>query len=103
VTLILLDEAIAEAKRDSEWYDDKRQGLGDEFLEDLERTLARLVASPLSFPRYEARRIRAEVRRILCERFSHAVIFQLAHDAIYVLSICHTSRRPAYWRKRVVE
>lgn len=101
--LIVLDEAHEEAERAAAWYDEKRTGLGDDFLDDLEKTLAKVAADPLRFPRYEARRIRVEVRRALFERFSHIAVFQIVADVIYVLSICHSSQRPAYWRKRVID
>jgi hypothetical protein len=44
----------------ADWYEDQRQGLGDEFLDAIGETLERVNAAPLSYPkdRLDERKLR---------------------------------------------
>ena len=41
------EAGIAEAAR---WYDDRQPGLGEAFVDEVDRTLARALENPLAFP-----------------------------------------------------
>ena len=51
-------EADAEALEARQWYEERRPGLGEEFAEEVSKTIARIVENPLQFP---------QVRFQLCE------------------------------------
>ena len=40
-------EADAELEAAALWYDERQPGLGDDFLDEFERTLRRIVSEPL--------------------------------------------------------
>ncbi len=87
-----------EVERDVEgaftWYENKRLGLGQEFLTELRATYDRIVDGPLRYPV-----LRAEIRRALLQRFPYAVYFAI-QDRIVVVAVLHAGRDPAEWQRR---
>lgn len=78
------------------WYDQQADGLGTEFLDELDRVIRRAVAYPLS-----AREIEPGLRRGLLARFPYGVIYGLEGDIIIVVAVAHLHREPRYWVDRV--
>lgn len=58
-----LEDAVA-------WYDSHSVGLGTQFLDDLDRTVRRIVAYPFSSPEIEP-----GLRRCLLSRFPYGIIY----------------------------
>ena len=84
-----LDDAVA-------WYDQQADGLGNEFLDELDRVIRRVVAYPLS-----ALEIESGLRRGLLARFPYGIIFGLDGDTVVVVAVAHLHREPRYWADRV--
>ena len=96
IALIVKPEAQADIEGAKVWYDGERDGLGAEFVSELDSTLARVRAMPHQFPD-----VRRGVRRALLHRFPYAVYFVLhTRDAGAVLAVLHQHRRPGTWLKR---
>ena len=89
-------DARLELREAADFYDLERPGLGSEFLDEVERTIKRIVAHPESSPV-----VLGHVRRCLISRFPFSVIYSLRDGAIRVSAFAHTSRRPFYWRERI--
>ena len=94
------ESAAAELAEAVRWHEEKRPGLGAEF-RDLVSTVFDVIeqhpdaGSPVTGSSSFA------VRRHLIPRFPYQVIYYVRRDAIAVVAIAHTSRRPNYWRKRL--
>ena len=84
-----LDDAVA-------WYNEQAVGLGQEFLDELDRTVRRAVAFPLSCPEIEP-----GVRRCLLARFPYGLIYGLDQETIVVVAVAHLHRHPRYWVDRI--
>lgn len=80
------------------WYEARRAGLGREFADELDVTLARVKAMPLRFTE-----VGRGVRRALTDRFPYAVYFWVDDSRIIVLAVIHTSRDSAAWQQRADE
>lgn len=78
-----------------DWYEEKRIGLGDDFLESLESTLGRISAFPEG-PAVVHREIR--VRQV--DRFPFGVYYRLEEERILVLAVVHFKRRASVWKSR---
>jgi plasmid stabilization system protein ParE len=89
-----------EAERDIEaatfWYEQQREGLGVEFVLELDAVLERVAAGPWQFPEIEPR-----VHRALLGRFPYAVYFLIEEDSVGVFAVLHQSRDPGVWRGRL--
>lgn len=78
-----------------DWYDQRREGLGREFLLSLKAALAEVRRSPESF-----RAVDGQVRRALTRRFPYAVFFVTGREEILVFAVFHTKRDPRRLRDR---
>ena len=85
------DAEVLEARR---WYEERRQGLGEEFGAAVDDTVARIAATPLAFPR-----VHGETRRAILRRFPYAIYFRIWEDAIVVLAV-HGRQDPQRWQFR---
>jgi len=78
-----------------DWYEQRRAGLGSDFLDNVQDTLAQIVANPARFGFAEA-----DIREAPLTRFPYAVYYRVLPDRIRVLAVYHTSRNPSGWRSR---
>jgi len=83
------------------WYEERKEGLGTEFLAEIEATLPLVSARPRSFPQLQGLDPVLEIRRALLERFPYALVFLVRPDEVRVLAVAHARRRPEYWLSRV--
>jgi hypothetical protein len=97
----ILPVAELEAADAAIWYDDRRQGLGDEFLVDFRQALDRVSNAPEEFSRLEGYAGNHDVRRCLLTRFPYLVIFMSRPEEIVVVAVSHVRRRPFYWLERL--
>ena len=98
VKLELDPEAKAEMREAALFYEDCREGLGQEFLDAVELAFARIAERPMTW-----RILKGRFRRYLAHHFPYAVIYVVEDDAIYVAAIMHMKRKPDYWQDRVKE
>jgi plasmid stabilization system protein ParE len=101
VNFRLLRSADAEAIEAAVWYDDRRAGLGDEFLTELDRTFQRLCEAPQACSQLEAYSGPHGVRRCSLKRFPYIVIFLCRPSETIVLAVSHVRRRPFFWLERL--
>lgn len=78
-------------------YAAAREGLGDEFLADVEKVVHTLAQFPEMGP--IAHR---ELRRALLDRFPYSIYYRLlqAETAIEIRGCVHQKRHPRTWRRR---
>lgn len=100
--LKLHPEAEEEIFRDAAWYDDQRAGLGDEYLQHVDRWLGVILETPRVWPRWPGapRQLAAPIRRVVLDRFPHSIAYQVFPTHVLVLAVAHQSREPFYWRNR---
>jgi toxin ParE1/3/4 len=96
-------EAIDEFDDAAEYYDQQREGLSEDLLIELKKTLEAVETRPLSFPRLMDVPDGLRIRRALLHRFPFAVVFlELPDGRLRVIAFAHARRRPGYWLSRVV-
>jgi len=85
------------------WYDDRRVGLGEDFLSHVYRWLEVIGQSPSSWPRWPGtpEDLVPPIRRALLERFPFAVGYQAFADYVLILTVAHCRRTPLYWLQRL--
>lgn len=82
-------EVILEIREAFEWYEDQKDGLGYELLDEIESCYENLTANPLrhSF-------INQNYRRIKTNRFPYILIYEVEGDDIIINSVRHIKRKP---------
>ncbi len=86
-------EAEQELEGAALWYEQRQPGLGDDFLDEFERTLRRIVAEPERW-----RKIRGDNRKLNFDRFPYAIVYSVRGDTLYIKAVMHPHRRPFYWQ-----
>jgi len=83
-----LDEA-------ARWYEERRDGLGLEFLSVVRLKIAELLGAP------ERWRLVKGSRRVLLGRFPYAIVYrEVSDDELEIIAVAHYRRRPKYWARR---
>ena len=88
-------EADEELEAAATYLEKLQTGLGGHFLDDFERTLARIVVDP---ERWHT--IRANNRKLNFRRFPYTIVYSFQAQTIYVKAVMHLHRRPFYWKDR---
>jgi plasmid stabilization system protein ParE len=92
----LREEADQDVVAAASWYEQQRQGLGHEFLDEMLATFRIVAEQPLSFPT-----VHRGVRRALMTRFPFGIYFRLEQSqVVVVLAVLHGSRDPHRWQSR---
>lgn len=86
------EDDLAQAKK---WYDKKRVGLGDDFLEHVEKAFETIQRIPLA-----SRPVYQDVSLMRVPKYPYMVFDRVDDSQITVLAIYHTSRDPAGWQSR---
>lgn len=84
-----LEEAIS-------WYENERQGLGEQFFQNFEIAKERIQKNPNRY-----RSIIPGVKRILIKRFPYKVFYTISGNTIFILAVIHVKRSNAFIRKRM--
>ena len=95
----VLPEAMTELFEAVDWYEEQREGLGEELFDAIERAMGRIMLQgPRAFPRVLED---PRTRRVLVQRFPYAVIYADEATLVRIVAFAHLKRRPAYWSNRV--
>ena len=88
-TLRFLEEVEDDAHSASAWYEERRSGLGDEFLEAFFDSTRQIATVPLLYEE-----VRGDIRRRLMRRFPYAIYFMMEETNIVILGLFHCARDP---------
>jgi toxin ParE1/3/4 len=78
-----------------DYYESNREGLGDEFVNELILTLRRIGENPKLYALASK-----SVRIAPLHRFPYAVYYDEQDDRIWIAAVGHHRRRPGYWKNR---
>ena len=96
MTAIFLPPAEEEMIAAAQYYQQQSAGLGSEFLIEVERTVAAILAYPEA-----ASRVKKDTRRRLLKRFPFGILYAVAADEVVIVAVMHLRRRPGYWEDRL--
>ncbi|MDP7446872.1 MAG: hypothetical protein QGF28_06720 [Candidatus Thalassarchaeaceae archaeon] len=92
-SLRLLEEVEDDAYSALVWYEERRTGLGEEFLEAFFASARQIPENP-----HLHEVVRDDVRRMLLRRFPYAIYYMVEHQTVVVIGLFHCARDP-----RIVE
>lgn len=83
-----LAEAVA-------FYEDAHSGLGMDFLEEVELTIARMIQFPDAWAK-----VSENHRRCRTRRFPYGLIYSIENDEIIISAVMNLRRHPDSWKNR---
>ena len=95
-SLVIVPDAETDLSEAYGWYEERRRGLGDDFLSCVDACLSGIVRQPELHAV-----IFAEYRRVMVRRFPYAVFYESTSDTVTVYGVLHTARNPDKWRQRL--
>ena len=91
----LRPEAEQDLSDAAAWYEEQRQGLGHEFLDEILAILLIIAETPSLYPS-----VYRNTRRAIIHRFPFGVYYRVEDTTIVVIAIMHGSRNPRRWKSR---
>ena len=96
VELIIAPEAQQDIDEAYSWYEERRPGLGEDFLGCVDASIHTICRMPDLYAK-----VHKDYRRALVRRFPYAIFYEYTGGKVFVYSIFHTSRNPDKWKKRL--
>ncbi len=93
--LVLRAKAETDLEHAYNWYEREREGLGDEFLAEVRKTLSSVLRMPESCPK-----VHRQTRRALVHRFPYGLYYRIIDETVVLVACFHTRRHPAGWKRR---
>ena len=90
-----LPSAREELNEAAAHYEASVPGLGDAFLDDVERAIETVRESPRIGVRTQRR-----LRKMILHRFPFSIVYVERDEEIVIVAVAHQRRRPGYWRRR---
>ena len=95
MTIKFHSEARKEFFEASEYYEEQVVGLGDHFINEIEKVLNVIEQQPSS-----GIKITNTERRFLVSRFPYGIIYSVEDDLIIIYAVMNLRRKPGYWKTR---
>ena len=77
-------------------YESEVSGLGARFIAEIARAISLLLDAPnLGAPHGGKLR-----RFVIDDHFPYSIVYTVAGQTLYVVSVAHDARRPGYWKGR---
>lgn len=97
VELIVAPEALQDVDEAYSWYENRRIGLGEEFLSCVDACIQIICRTPELYMK-----VHENYRRALVRRFPYAIFYEYTSEKVFVYSVFHTSLNPEKWRNRLI-
>lgn len=101
MTVDVLPEAREELRDAGIYFDSLRPSRYDAFMAEWNAGVARIVAAPRLHSPADDAPPGVEVRHYILPRFQRRIVYMLTGDAIVILALAHTRRKPGYWHNRL--
>jgi plasmid stabilization system protein ParE len=89
------ESARREARDATRFYIARDPRVAERFVAAVDHAVARIAEAPQRWPPYLH-----GTRRYVLSRFPFEVVYRATDEAIQVVAVAHTRRKPGYWRRR---
>ncbi len=94
--VIIAPEAEQDLAEAYAWYENRRPGLGEEFLSCVDAGIQTIARMPEMYSI-----VHENYRRALVRRFPYAIFYEHVQGTVTVYCVFHTARDPQKWRQRL--
>ena len=88
-------EAEEELLSSIHYYQECQEGLGDDFLYEIQLAIERILEFPKAWPFFDG-----DVRRCLVNRFPYGILYTIEPHAIFIVAVMSLQLSPSYWQDR---
>jgi len=96
VKLIIAPEAEYDISEAYTWYEERRVGLGEEFLSCVDACIHTICRTPEFYAV-----VHQDYRRGCVRRFPYSIFYEYFNNTVTIYSVFHNSRDPQKWRERL--
>lgn len=96
MTYTFLSPAQSELAEAIAYYEAAVPGLGSRFLNEVERTIQRILSQPEAWTKVSEMQRRCRTRR-----FPYGIIYAIEQDVIVITAVMNLRRHPNCWRDRI--
>ena len=94
--LVVKEEAQEDIRIAYLWYEDKLNGLGEKFFEEMDNCISYIIHNPFIYEvRYK------DVRYGIMNTFPYVVIYRIEKFSVIVYAVFNTRKNPKSWRGRL--
>lgn len=94
--IVYSPDAVHDMEAARDWYNQQREGLGDEFLGVLNSRIDLVLQFPGAFSK-----ARKGYRVVTLERFPYVAVYRYDDTELRIAGVLHTARGPDFWRERL--
>ena len=91
-----LVSARSEFKDDVDYYNQRQEGLGIEFAQEMDIVIGRILADPTSYEKYSE-----NIYSLRTKRFPYAVFYSLEDENVVILAVMRLRRKQGDWKDRI--
>lgn len=93
-SIIIREKAEKQIHQIYEWYEEKREFLGDDFLVEIENSVKILELNPEAFQvKFKS------IRVIYTKHFPFGIFYSIEKQKVIIFAIFHVSQNPNLWKK----
>lgn len=94
--LTFRQEAEIDLEKSAKWYEQQKEHLGFDFLDEVEKKCSVITNTPLIFEE-----VYKKLRRVVIDRFPFNIFYLVEGKLIIIVAVIHGSRHPKKWQKRI--
>jgi toxin ParE1/3/4 len=97
--LIFTNESQQDLKEGFAWYEEKRIGLGIDFMLAIEATIRAIERNPFAYA--QAPTDIPNIRRAVVFKFSYLIFYTIIQQSVVILSVVSSKQDAAIWKLRI--
>jgi toxin ParE1/3/4 len=97
--LIFTNESQQDLREGFTWYEEKRAGLGIDFMLTIEATIRIIERNPFAYSLAPTNI--PNIRRAIVFKFSYLIFYTIIQQSVIILSIVSSKQDAAVWKTRI--
>ena len=97
--LIFTNESQDDLRNGFLWYEEKRVGLGVDFMLAIESTMRVIERNPFTFSKAPTNI--PNIRRAIVFKFSYSIFYTIIEQSVVILSVVSSKQDASIWKTRI--
>ena len=94
-SLLIRPEAELDIQDAYQFYEERSQGLGSEFVRSIDACFSSIGRNPMAYPT-----VYRNIRRALIRKFPYGIFYLVEYEKIVVIACFHAKQDPKRWQQR---